>query len=314
MKHTTRAIFLADTILPERRRTWWPRIGLAASVLVVSLFSALWWISAPLRVEAQSPSPPAGIHKVQGASFRHEAGGLLFIALLGTDVRNGPPGGGGGCDAVHIVAINRQTKGGTILNFPRDSYLNGRKITDICRSGGVEAGLNALKSHTGIDIQYYVTTEFSHFRQLINDLGGIDINIPYAMADAPSGAFFQPGPQHLDGGGALGFSRNRKDTPQGDFSRTENQGTVILASLAKFRAEMADPHRLYDYIRAARKNVKITVPLAELVRLGLLAREIDPAAIQSITIQGGTDTINGSSVVILSPGDTYDRVKDDAQY
>jgi LCP family protein required for cell wall assembly len=304
---------MTPLILPVWRRRSRGLIA-GAAILLALLTLSIWWLALPF-VNAQSPSPAVGIHKIQGASFRPERGDLLFIAVIGTDVRKGPPGGGGGCDAIHIVAINPGQKAGTILDFPRDSFLDGRKITDICRSGGVEAGLRTLQNHTGITPQYYVTTEFSNFMAFIDELGGMDINVPYAMSDAPSGAFFQAGPQRMNGGQVLGFSRNRKDTPRGDFSRTENQGLVIQAALAKFRADInADPHKLFDYFKAARRHVKSTVPVPELLKLALLARDIDPANVKNVPLGGSTGSAGGASVVFLAPGDTYSRVKDDAIY
>lgn len=304
---------MTPRILPAKPRPRRLRWVLPIAALLSIFGTITWWFAAPFLGSAQSPTPAVGIHKLQGATFRAELGQMLFIAVVGTDVRRGEPGEGGGCDALHFVAINPQQKAGTILNFPRDSYLNGRKITDICRSGGVEAGVNALKAHTGIDPQYYVTTEFSHFEAFIDELGGMNVTIPYGMSDAPSGAFFQPGAQHLRGSQVLAFSRNRKDTPRGDFSRTENQGTVILASLQKFRADIdVDPHRIFDYIRSARRHVKSTVPVTELIKLSLIAKDIDPAAVQNVTINGSTGSAGGASVVFLAPGDTYARVKDDA--
>lgn len=291
----------------------------AALFAAAAMLASAWWASLPLRADAQSPGPPAvGIHRVKGAGWHPELGQPLFIAVLGSDTRVGPPSGGGGrCDAIHIVAINPVTKGGTILNFPRDSYVTiaGRgtdKINAACSSGGAELMVQTLKNLTQIPIQYYAITEFSHFVKFMDELGGIDINVPYAMRDSPSGAHFPAGPVHMTGGQALAFSRNRKDTPRGDFSRTDNQGLMILASLAKLRAESADPHRIFDYIKAARRNTSISVPFLELVKLGLIARDIDPAAVKNLTIAGGTGSAGGASVVHLAPGDTYSRVRDDA--
>lgn len=305
-------------ILPRRRRRWVRFLVWAVlAFLLASVSVGSWWLSTPFRASAQSPVPThaVGIHKIQDGSGRPDFGQPIFIAVMGSDARSGPPDAGGGCDAIHIVAINSQQKAGTVLNFPRDSYLNGSKITDICRRSGFEAGINVLKAHTGIPIQYYVKTEFSHFMSFIDELGGLVVNVPYAMNDTPSGAVFQAGPIHMQGGQVLAFSRNRKNTPRGDFSRTENQGTVIIASLAKFRAEMsADPHRLFDIVKAAQRHIHVTVPLVELVKLGLLANEIDPAAMQNVNVPGSSGSVGSASVVNLSPGDTYDRVRDDAIY
>jgi LCP family protein required for cell wall assembly len=284
---------------------------------MTSVSVASWWLSAPFRASAQSPVPThaVGIHKIGEGAGQPDFGQPIFIAVMGSDARSGPPDAGGGCDAIHIVSINPSQKAGTVLNFPRDSYLNGTKLTDICRRSGFESAINVLKAHTGIPIQYYVKTEFSHFMAFINEVGGIDINVPYAMNDVPSGAFFQAGPAHMDGGQLLSFTRNRKNTPRGDFSRTENQGAVIIAALTKFRNEMSsDPHRLFDILKATQRHLKVTVPLLDLVKLGLLASEIDPAAMENVNVPGSSGSAGSASVVFLSPGDTYDRVRDDGVY
>lgn len=280
---------------------------------------SLWWGSLPLRAGTATPGTTAvGIHKVQGASWRPEVGEPLFVAVLGSDARSAPPDGGGGrCDSVHIVAINPVNKGGTILNFPRDSWvpIAGRgmdKINAACSSGGAELMVQTLKNLTGMPIQFFAITEFSHFVKFIDELGGIDVNVPYAMADSPSGAFFKAGPIHMTGGQALAFTRNRKDTPRGDFSRSENQGILIQASLMKFRAEAADPHRIFDYIKVARRHTKLSAPVMDLVKLGLLAREIDPAQVKNLTVPGSVGSAGGASVVFLAPGNIYGQVRDDA--
>lgn len=290
------------------------RASIAAALVLSMLIALVWWTLAPMFGRAEA-AETIGISKVAGTSWRPELGQPLFIAVLGTDVRSGPPGGGGGrCDAIHILAINPQQKAGTILNFPRDSSIAGYTKVNAACTGGVGPMVQALRSATGIPIQYYVTTEFTHFTNLVNDLGGVDVNVPYDMRDSPSGADFRPGVIRMDGRAALAFSRNRKDTPRGDFSRTDNQGIFILASLAKFRAEAADPHRIFDYLQAGRRHLKTDVPVNEIVKLLLLAREVDPAAVKNITINGSTGNSGGASVVFLAPGDTYNRVKDDGIY
>ncbi|MGH2771476.1 MAG: LCP family protein, partial [Actinomycetota bacterium] len=151
-------------------------LAIALSALLASIGLVGWWLSAPfLGAVARSkpssggsPAPAVGIHKVKDTSWRPDLGQPLFIAVLGSDVRSGPPGGGGGrCDAIHIVAINPRARAGTILNFPRDAYVDipGRgkdKINAACVPGA-DLMVQTLKNLTGIPIQYYVMTEFSHF-------------------------------------------------------------------------------------------------------------------------------------------------------
>jgi polyisoprenyl-teichoic acid--peptidoglycan teichoic acid transferase len=307
----------AREILPARKRGPRLRRRAAAAILLAAFAAAGWWASLPFRAGAQSPSPSQaiGIHKLQGASWHPESGQILWIAIMGSDARSGPPDARGGCDAVHIMGVNPALKAGTILDFPRDSVFGGNKLTDICRTTGFDGALGLIKSATAIPVQYVVRTEFSHFRALIDELGGIDLTVPYDMHDEPfSGANLNAGAAHLDGAGALAFSRNRHATPNGDFSRTENQGTVILASLVKFRAETSDLHRIFDYVLAARRNVAISIPISDLVKMAFLAKDIDPANIRNLPIPGSTGNLGGKSVVVLSPGDIYDRVRDDAIY
>jgi LCP family protein required for cell wall assembly len=297
------------TFTSRRRR----RVALSLGLVVAVLMSAFWWVSAPFLGFGQE-TPAVGIHKVQNASWKPELGHLLFVVVLGSDARSGPPNAGGGCDAIHIVVVNPPQKAGTILNFPRDSFLGGRKLTDICRTSGHEGAVDTLRGHTGFPIQFYATTEFSHFMRLIDEIGGVEINVPYPMNDAASGARFPAGPRHMQGGDVLAFSRNRKDTPRGDFSRSENQALVMLAVLQKFRAESGDWHRIFDYVRAARRHIHLAIPPQDLINMVMVAVDVDPANIQSVTVPGSTGSAGGASVVFLAPGDTYDRVRDDGIY
>ncbi|MDQ4149380.1 MAG: LCP family protein [Actinomycetota bacterium] len=293
------------------------RAGAVAAVITLLFGTLAWWLSSPFRASAQAPA--VGIHKVQGASWRPEVGQPLFIAVLGSDTRVGPPDGGGGrCDSIHIIAINPGAKAGTVLNFPRDSWvpvagMGTTKINAACTLGPQNM-VRTLTSLTGIPIQYYAITEFSHFVALVNELGGIVVPIPYRMLDSASGADFQPGVFPLSGQQALAFSRARKGVPRGDFSRAENQGILIVSALAKVRAELADPLRLFDYIRTAKRHTNFNVPVSEVVKLALLAKEIDPANIRNVTINGSVGSAGGQSVVFIAPGDTFARVRDDAIY
>ncbi len=297
------------------------RAGIAAFVVFGLFAGTMWWILAPVRAAAQDASPDAvRIGKVEGTIWYPERGDPLFIAVLGSDARRAAPSGGGGrCDAIHIVAINPQQKAGTILNFPRDSWvavpgMGTTKINAAC-TRGAGTMVAALRSLTGIPIHYYVITEFSNFIAFIDQIGGLEVQVPYAMRDSASGADFQAGPRHMLGGHALAFTRNRKDTPRGDFSRTENQGILIISALHKYRFEATtNPHRIFEYMRLGRRHIASDVPTSELINLALLARDIDPFKLVNRTLPGSTGSAGGASVVFLAPGDTFPRVRDDGIY
>lgn len=296
-----------------------PRTLIAWAVLAALLVAALWWLVSPVRAASPTTDTALQLHKTAASNWYPTSGQPLFIAVLGSDTRSGPPSGGGGrCDAIHIVAINPQEKAGTILNIPRDSYVPvpgmGRTKINAACTRGAGTMVQALQGHTGLPIHYYAITEFSNFVALMNEIGPVNVPVPYAMRDSPSGAHFPAGNVLMDGRQALALSRNRKDTPRGDFSRTENQGILIKAVHTKFREETVDLHRIFDYIKAARRHVQTDVPLSEVVQLALLARDINPANMANMTIPGSTGSAGGASVVFPAPGDIYSRVKDDGIY
>ena len=84
---------------------------------------------------------------------------------------------------------------------------------------------------------------------MIDGVGGLTIDVPFAMSDSYARADFQPGVQKLSGKDALAFCATRHDLNQGDFARQENGGRLFLASLAQFQKEFkADPSRLFAWL------------------------------------------------------------------
>jgi LCP family protein required for cell wall assembly len=256
-----------------------------------------------------------GVHTSTHVWSPNEQSGLIFVAVLGSDSPTGPPSVGGGCDAIHIIAINSHTQSGTILNMPRDSFINGRKITDICRTQGFDGGIATIRAYTGIPVQYYAHTNFSNYMALINTIGGLDIHVYQPMHNpSDTGTHFDPGNYHMLGGDALAFSRDRYNTPGGDFGRSTDQAQEILSGFRKFAKLGADMGYIFDLIRAGRQSVAFNVPLPDLIRLALLARLINPANVKSCTLAGSGASVGGASVVILSGSNSavYQQVARDA--
>jgi LCP family protein required for cell wall assembly len=248
-------------------------------------------------------------------AYPTEQSGLIFVAAMGSDSPTGAPDVGGGCDAIHIIAINSHTQSGTILNMPRDSFINGRKMTDICRATGFDNGVAVIRSYTGIPVQYWAHTNFSNFMPLIDSIGGLDIHVYQAMFNqADTGTHFNPGDYHMLGGDTLAFSRDRYNTPGGDFGRSTDQAQIIISGFRKFSKLDADMGYIFDLIKDGRQRLAFNVPVPELVRLALLARLISPANVKSCTLAGSSATVNGASVVMLAGSNSaiFQQVAKDA--
>lgn len=276
---------------------------------------ALWALNAAIEPAHSQTTPGPTISFRGSGNFLGPGGTMIFVGLIGSDAPTGAPDVGGGCDSFHIIAINGPAKTGTILNIPRDSFIGGRKITDICRANGFDAGIATIRQLTGIPIQFYAHTNFSNFMPLIDALGGLDIHVYHPMFNqADTGTHFNPGDYHMLGGDTLAFSRDRYNVPGGDFGRSTDQAQIIIASLRRFRSQSVDLSYLFDVIRAGRQRAAFNVPLSDMIRLGLLARQIDPVNVKSCTLGGAAQTIGGASVVVLNGDDSaiWNQVAKDA--
>lgn len=268
---------------------------------------ALWGANAVLQpAQSQTPSPTVTLVHVKGnVLFPTPQSGMTFVALIGSDAPTGPPDVGGGCDAIHIIAVNSASKAVTILNFPRDSFIGGRKITDICRTGGFDVGIATLRQLTGIPIQFYAHTNFSNFIPLIDAVGGLDIHVYQPMHNpADTGTHFDPGDYHMLGGDTLAFSRDRYNTPGGDFGRSNDQSQIIISAFRKFHKQALDMRYIFDLIRTGRQRAAFNSPLPDIIRLAMTARLLDPANVKSCTMSGVGQTIGGASVVVLNGADS----------
>lgn len=290
------------------------RVILALTVIALAVVPSTKPIPAPV----ETPPPIIEIHRSTAAGhFDIAKTNPIFVLVMGSDIRRGNPRRGR-ADAIQIVAVDTRRGRGTIIGIPRDSYVevpgSGRtKINSALHFGGPERVVAAVSRLSGIRFHYWATIEFSRFRRLVDRIGGLNVTVPYAMKDRFSGANFKRGRQHMDGKEALAFARNRKDTPRGDFSRSENQGRLLIEGLRKFQKTADDPLQLARYFAAFHKEVVTNVGPAEFIDLALAGRRVDPKNVRSLVLPGGAGSAGGASVVILAPRahDILRRVRDD---
>ena len=147
---------------------------------------------------------------------------------------------------------------------------------------------SAVSSVVGVQLPMVVRVNFPHFQQMVDSIGGIDITIPTAMDDDFSGAHFNAGPTHLNGEQALAFSRDRHSFANGDLSRTNNQGLLILAALSTLRAKNPSAGDTVRLVALVGRHVKLDgVGIADLFHMGQLGLAIDPANIKNVTLPVG---------------------------
>jgi LCP family protein required for cell wall assembly len=268
-------------------------------------------VSSPL-FEGSGPPP----HPWDGQS-------QVTILLLGVDHRdwdadNGPPF----ADTIILATIDPQEETAGMLSIPRDLWVSipgygYNKINQAYRLGEVNqepqggAGLvmDTIKELMEITIPYYALIDFTSFIHVIDEIGGVRINVPESVKVDPLGdhntQILQPGVQMLSGDIALAYVRNR-DTFGSDFDRAERQQQVIigiqerLISFDLLPSLIEKAPILYNQI-ASGTNTNLT--LQQVVQLSWLSSQIPREKIRKLII-GPDQVINAVSyegMAILQP-------------
>jgi LCP family protein required for cell wall assembly len=230
---------------------------------------------------------------------------LVFILAIGGDARPGGDPRRSNGDSIHLLAVDPRTGAGTIVGFPRDAWVEvpgkgTRKINSALALGGPQLMAETVRRVTGLPVHYYVLTAFAGFEKIVDELGGVNVNVDRKMNDRFSGANFQAGWHNMSGGEALAYSRNRKDVQNGDFSRSQHQGNVMLSALAKLRAEVGDDEGLQRWIGVLLRHADLDSPPQQLLPLAALARKLDPSRVTNVVLPGRVGTAGSQSVVFLT--------------
>ena len=215
---------------------------------------------------------------------------ILKLLIVGSDAREGQPVSRTRADSIHLLLWNPAFNKGILVGFPRDSIVptkNGeRKLTETLSTGGPEFLLDSINRLTGFKVEDYVITGFGGFVKMVDEIGGVNVLVDPAMNDIYSGATFQKGWFAMNGQAALAFSRNRKGVVNGDFTRSFNQGSLLLYSLAKLREEVSDAPGLVRWIRILQANADTNLKPTDMLTLAQIARSIDPSNMKNVVLAG----------------------------
>ena len=242
--------------------------------------------------------------------------GVINILLVGQDRREGQ--GRQRSDAMILCTINKSTKTVTLTSFLRDMYVMipgyyRQRINTAYQLGGFKT-LNATLEHNfGVRADHCIEVDFSGFKDIINVLGGVDVELTQAEADylnkrgnwdAGQGDFdwhLTAGVNHLDGDQALAYSRIR--ALDSDWGRTNRQKVVLTALLQK--AKTMELSQINDFINEVIPMIATDMTPAEITGYALdLLPILGDAVIVNQTIPAsGTwqyATIDGASVITVN--------------
>ena len=284
------------------RRPWWKtwRLGLLLTAVLVTAAVVYTFTMVGVAVQEVTEEVPQDVAP-EAKPIPVQAGQRINILALGLDddrLRS---------DTMLLVSIDPETKKAAILQIPRDTraLLAGKgtyeKINGAYAFGVGDkqfpANLRALKTVEDlldVSIHYTVVIDLDGFRQLIEGIGGITVDIPAKMDyDDPTQDLhihFEPGPKELTGQQALEFVRWRGNNdgtgyPDGDLGRIRTQQTFLGLVLDKMMRP-ANLLSLPTQMVTLSKYVKTTVESSRMLELAKLAATIDRKNIEIATLPG----------------------------
>lgn len=250
-----------------------------------------------------------------------------FLLVLGSDARPGQTQTQLRADSIHILALAPTLDAGTIVGFPRDTYLTKEiiaaanesvgltnlpagaiKWTNLMASRGPEIMLATARELTGLPISGYVVTGFVGFDGLIRAIDGVVVDLPRSIRTGNAEPNFRAGEQRLNAARTLILARIRKTIPGGDFARSLNQGMIILAAMVMVQNRGIDA--LPDLLVVLHNNAWTDLPAGELLAFAAAGLLMDPGGLENLVLPGAVRTISGSSVVLLDE-EELDRVISD---
>jgi LCP family protein required for cell wall assembly len=234
-----------------------------------------------------------------------------IVLVLGSDARPGQLQPRFRADSIHLLTARASDGDGTILGFPRDSWIptpfGTMKLSSVMAGRGPEVITDVMREEFEVPIEGYVVTGFKGFEQLMWDLGNLPIDLPRSVPNQEFYPGFRSGEQTLSPPRVLEYARTRKGVPGGDFGRSANHGVVMLAMLRLIQTNdvLAAPGFLAILGRHAWTDL---TPISQ-IQLAATAFLLDLDAIENTVVPGRVGTAGGGSVVFLSD-DVNDIVAD----
>jgi polyisoprenyl-teichoic acid--peptidoglycan teichoic acid transferase len=188
----------------------------------------------------------------------------ISIMLLGVDERKGDRGRS---DTIIIVALDPKEDKMLMFSIPRDTRTEiiGKgfddKINHAYAFGGTQMAMDTVENFLDTSIDYYVKVNMESFRDIVNAVGGVEVNNPRAFDY--EGYSFPAGKQELDGKAALAYSRMRYEDPKGDLGRNDRQRQVITSIIDK-GARVSSITKFDNILDILSENVKTNMTFDEM--------------------------------------------------
>ncbi|WP_019243096.1 MULTISPECIES: LCP family protein [Bacillus] len=226
----------------------------------------------------------------------------VSILLLGIeDYASG--GKGGRSDSIMVATFNPELKTMKLMSIPRDTrvYIPSKdkkaKINS-AYNNGKDSTIETVEQFLDIPIDYYATINFEGFKDIIDEIGGVTVNVPfdfweYTDTFPRKKLYYKKGEQTLDGEEALGYARMRKRDPNGDFGRADRQKEIVKAALDS----LISPKNLLkvdDIAEHLGKNIETNLKASDGLAFATKFKDFSSKDISTLTLEGDGDQSTGT--------------------
>ena len=233
------------------------------------------------------------------AALAPEVSGEPFYAMvIGSDTRN--DGEGQRSDTNIVARIDPDNATITLISIPRDTAIEyegyGRvKFNAAYNYDGAAGSIRAAENLLGIEITHYMEIDFDGLINLIDAVGGVEVDVPCRIEDADAGGTVEAGRQTLDGEHALIFARSRSYA-NGDFQRSTNQRLLVEAFINKVLSLPAT--ELPSLVKTAANCLSTDMDLTDIIGYAQKFQNASNITMYSCLVPSGTEDIDGISYVI----------------
>jgi polyisoprenyl-teichoic acid--peptidoglycan teichoic acid transferase len=274
-------------------------IGVAALVALVII--AFLLLSGGAEEPSESAEPSASASAAPSATAELNAELLdrrWTILYVGTDLNAAREADGHvpNTDALMVVSVSADQSEVAMISLPRDTVdvpLPGgeaytRKINALYAEQGLDALVGAMEELYQLPIDGHVVLDMDDYTELVDAVGGVDVNPPEPIVDPIVDLDLEAGPQEIEAGTARSYVRTRVDQ---DYGRMARQQEVMISLIER----LTDPERDID-VRALLDgfdSLETDLPLDDLPTLIEIARRATDAEVSPLLVEPPLITFEG---------------------
>ena len=228
-------------------------------------------------------------------------------------------------DTIMLVHISPGRHRVTVMSIPRDTMVpmyqcdsgpgyagqqanpaGAVQINALLQAGGPTCLWKTVEQATGIRIDHFIGIGMLGFVKVVNDLGGVNVCVPFNVNDPVSGLDLKSGEQHINGVQALAFWRTREDLGTGSDLERIQRDQFMSAQVVKGVLQsglLSNPIRLLNVVTdaAASMTTDTGMTVSDLLQIGESFRNLSSQNVQFITVPNEPWTPNPNRVQFLQP-------------